>query len=94
MAYLLLILVLFKWNYTPNATFIVKVLLTLACLKFFSGVLNIRFWQLCPWQDERLMGYINSIKVTLGAVYQSVFCVLILLLAMGFKICRNLLTRK
>ena len=61
----------------------------LAVLKLLYSLLNLAFWQRCPWaeptsQDMQNDNFFKSFKVTVSTLYQTMFCSLLLLMVMGY----------
>ena len=65
----------------------------LAVIKLLYCFLNYNYWNMCPWDDEDSRNYIRSFKITIATLFQTMLCLAFLALAMGFKICRESLSR-
>jgi hypothetical protein len=73
--------------------FIQFLLCQLAVLKIVFCVIVLAQWDQCPWFEARESyqsdNFVRSFKITLSTLYQTFFCVSLLIMVMGFKITKE-----
>ena len=72
-----------------------KLLPFLVIMKMLYCLLNYAFWTECPWSiDNEAINFMKSFRVTIATVFQTMFCLCFITMAIGYKVCKHSLSER